>query len=203
MGIKSFQSSHYRLEYIPQKIASLEACIIACHTILSSSVNQPLDLNFGTTRLSLPDSTLLIEMAIDAGLIANRTLLNFMGLKLANGGLVNESYGLTIEKFSLPLIPVVDACQILEPAIPMAEMHLIWTETLKVASKSTAHFTETGATIQIARLGFACFATVSLIRKNFFNATGTPAPLSIIPVDLEPKIGGVWDSVDPSLNYLH
>ncbi|WP_229008087.1 hypothetical protein [Methylophilus sp. Leaf408] len=200
MGLQQFDPTTYRFEYIPQRIASLETCIIACHTVLSSHVDMPLDLNFGNTKLSLPDSNLIIGLAIDAGLIANRTLLNFMGLKLSNGSVINESYALTIERFSIPLTPVVDAFKILEPMIPSTEMHKIWAETLKVASKSAAHFTEDGATIQVARLGFACLATAKLVRHRFFNVTGTPEPHCIIPSDIEPKIGSIWDAVDPTVN---
>ena len=202
MGIQSFDSANYRVEYVPQRLASLEACVIACYAVLSAEVQKKAELNLGSIKLSLPDSRLFVDIAIDSGLVANRTLLNFLGIKLDNGNLISQSYALTIEKFSLPLVSVADACAILEPDIPSVEMRRIWLEALSTASKSTAHFTEAGATIRVARLGFACYATSRLVRQKFFDATGTVEPNSIIHSDLIPKFGGVWDVVDPNLNVL-
>jgi hypothetical protein len=200
MGNKQFDPTTYRLEYIPQRLMSLEACVIACHTVLSSQVDNPLDLDLGSSKLSLPDLSILVGIAIDAGLVANRTLLNFVGIKLDNGTLVNETYGLTIEEFSLPLVPINDACRVLEPAVPSTQMLQIWVEALKTASKSVAHFTEAGATISVARLGFACMATAELIRRQFFTATSTPGPDSIITPEVKPSFGGVWNAADPLVN---
>ena len=202
MGIQQFDPKNYRLDYVPQRLAALDVCVLACHSVLSSRVSDPLELNFGSSKLSLPDSNLLIGIAIDAGLLANRTLLNFLGIKLSNGSLVNESYALTIEKFSLQLVPLADACKVLEPMIPAAEMLNIWVEALNTASKSAAHFTDAGATIRVARLGFACYATSKLVRRYFFDATRTPGPDSLVSLEVEPRFGGVWDSVDPTLNVL-
>jgi hypothetical protein len=202
MGIQQFDPANYRVEYVPQRLASLEACVIACYTVLSAEVQKQAELNMGSIKLSLPDSKLFVDIAIDAGLVANRTLLNFLGLKLDNGQLINQSYALTIEKFSLPLVSVADACTVLEPEITSVEMRRIWLEALNTASKSTAHFTEAGATIRVARLGFACYATSKLVRQKFFSATGIVEPDSIIHSDIKPKFGGVWDVVDPNINVL-
>ena len=86
--------------------------------------------------------------------------------------------------------------------IPAAEMLNIWVEALNTASKSAAHFTDAGATIRVARLGFACYATSKLVRRYFFDATRTPGPDSLVSLEVEPRFGGVWDSVDPTLNVL-
>lgn len=203
MGITRFDSSRYRIDYIPQRLRSLEACVLACHAVLSDAVNTtPLDLDLGSSKLRQPDLNLIVGIAIDAGLVANRTLLNFMGLKLDNGQLVSASYALTIEKFSLPVVSVPSACRILEPDVPAAAMASIWVEALNAASKSIAHLTEAGGTIRVARLGYACFATAKLLRKEFFQATSSAEPATLIPSLVEPRFGGVWDSVDPCLNVI-
>jgi hypothetical protein len=202
MGIKTFDATSYRIDYIPQRLVSLEAWIIACHAVLSNKMQTPLTLNLGSSTLRQPDLSLFVGLAIDAGLVANRTLLNFLGIKLANGALTNESYALTIEKFSLALVSIADACRVLEPDVTPLHMHQIWVEALNTASKSVAHLTEAGSTIRVARLGFACFATSRLLRDRFFSATSTLEPPTILPADVVPRLGGVWDAVDPALNVI-
>jgi hypothetical protein len=202
MGLKPFDATNYRIEYIPQRLISLEACVIGCHTVLSNKMHTPLTLHLGSSTLCQPDLSLFVGLTIDAGLVANRTLLNFLGIKLANGALTNESYALTIENFSLSLVSINDACRVLEPDVPSPNMRQIWVEALNTASKSVAHLTEAGSTIRVARLGFACFATSRLLRERFFRATSTPEPPTILPADVVPGFGGVWDAVDPALNVL-
>ena len=203
MGITRFDPTRYTVDYIPQRLRALEVCVLACHAVLSDAVGATaLDLDLGSSRLQQPDLSLMVGIAIDAGMVANRTLLNFMGLKLDNGQVVSESYALTIEKFSLPLVQMHSACQILAPGVPPDEMKRIWAEALTAASKSIAHLTEAGGTIRVARLGYACYATAKLLRKEFFQATGAAEPESLIPFAVEPRFGGVWDAVDPRLNVI-
>jgi hypothetical protein len=90
MGIQAFDPSKYELDYIPQRLISLEACVLACHSVLSDKVaTTPLLLDLGSSKLQQPDLGLFINLAFDAGLVANRTLMNFLGLKLENGTLLS------------------------------------------------------------------------------------------------------------------
>ena len=137
MGLREFDPSLYELDYVPQRLRSLDVCILACFAALNGSVNStPLSIDLGCAMLESSDLRVFIDIAIDAGLVANRTLLNFMGIKLDNGGLVNDRYGLTIEEYGLSLTPVSDAINTLSPEIPSTELGRIWTEALNTASKS-------------------------------------------------------------------
>jgi len=199
MGLQPFNPTQYEMDYIPQRLRGLEICVLACYAVLSGKANSSaLSIDFGTSRISEPDLRIFVDLAIDAGLIANRTLLNFMGIKLDNNSLVNASQGLTLMKYGLPLTPVADAIEILAPAVPGAALRVILIEMLSTASKSIAHFTEKGATISVARLGFAGYATSLLVRKWFYQARMATEPLSMIPSHVAPQYGGVWDAVPPS-----
>jgi hypothetical protein len=204
MGIVEFDPTNYRLDYIPQRLRSLEVCVMACHSLLNAMVDvTPLAINLGSSELKEDNLRLFIDLAMDAGLVANRTLLNFLGIKLANGGLVNIEDGVTISSFGLSLVPVSTAQKILLPEIPEFHMQRFWVEALTTASKSIAHFTEKGAVISVARLGFASHATAKLVRAHFYDALGIPAPKTILPPDVEPKFGTCWDWVDPQLKIVH
>jgi hypothetical protein len=201
MGIQEFDPSKYELDYVPQRLTSLEVCVMACHAMLSDKVaSTPLRIDLGASKLEYLDLSVFVNLAIDAGLVANRTLMNFVGLKLQEGGLVNDASGLNVTKFGLPLTSPAAAQTILMPSIPEAEMRRIWLEALSTASKSIAHFTEKGAIILAARLGYACFATAELVRRDFYAALGKPAPITLLRADVLPRHGTVWDSVDPRLN---
>ncbi|PLR26326.1 hypothetical protein PZBJ_05945 [Pantoea endophytica] len=197
MGINGFISDKYKMEYIPQRLLSLEACTLACHTILSGKdKSTPFELDLGSSKLQQPDLSIFIGLALDAGIVANRTLLNFMGLKLDNHDIVNSGYTLNISKFSQPLVPVTDACRILKSNhFSEYEIKDMWIEALTVASKSIAHFTETGATISVAKLGIACYATSKLVRHYFFDAMSENQPQSIITPEIEPKSDSLWGIV--------
>lgn len=199
MGIDSFEPSKYKMEYVPQRLAALEVCVHACYTVLNRTDDNaaPSRIDLGVSTLLFSDTSVLTGIAIDAGLVANRSLLNFVGIKLHDGGLVSESYALTVEKFSLPLVPLSTAKNILLPDIPASEMNNIWIESLRTASKSAAHFTENGAMILVARLGFACYATSLLVRKHFYQALNESEPNSIITPEVRPSLDGCWDYVDP------
>jgi hypothetical protein len=157
-------------------------------------------IDLGSSQIEQDDLQLFIDLAIDSGLVANRTLLNFMGIKLQNGDLVNENYGLNISEFELSVTDIASAQKILLPQIPELEMRNLWVEALSTASKSIAHFTVKGATISVARLGYACFGTAQLVRKDFYAALGKPAPRAILSREVQPRLGTCWDSVDPNIN---
>lgn len=197
MGISGFISDKYKMEYVPQKLMSLEVCTLACHSIMSGKdKSTPLKLDLGSLKIEQPDLGIFIDMALDAGLVANRLLLNFMGIKLKNNDIVNKEYALNITKFSQPLVPVEDACRILkENHFSEYEIKDMWVDSLTVASKSIAHFTEIGATIHVSKLGIACYATSKLVRKYFFDATSTKQPTSIITPEIEPKGDNLWGKV--------
>lgn len=206
MGLQEFDPTNYELDYIPQRLRTLELCVVSCYAMLNGKVDStPLHIDLGTSKISEPNLRLFVDTVIDAGLVANRTLLNFIGIKLNNNNLINEEYALTVTKFGLPLTPVADAITILSPplfspALFADELRKIWVEVLNTASKSTAHFTEKGGTIRVARLGFASYATSLVVRKYFYQALGKAEPDTLIEEDIKPKFGGVWDSVDPTYN---
>ncbi|WP_415896600.1 hypothetical protein [Neptuniibacter sp. QD57_21] len=203
MGINQFDPSLYTLEYIPQKLRALDACIIACYSVLTRSVeDNELKFNLKETTFHQNDINLFVELAIDAGLIANRTLLNFMGIKLADGGLVNADYALNITEFELSHIEVSEATEILSGQLSACNLEDVWVEALSAASKSIAHFTKQGSQIRVARLGYACYATSMLVRKHFLEISDEVGeiPTSILPNEVIPKVGSVWDNVDPSIN---
>jgi hypothetical protein len=204
MGITSFTTSNatemYQDVYIPQRLAALEMCVIACYSVLSDKADSTtLSLNFGSSSLTQLNSNTLTQILMDAGLVANRTLLNFMGVKLENGQLKNIDYALNIESFGLTKIPVATATQISLPEIPAVNMEKIWLKALRTASQASAHFTKEGAQTLICEVGFACFATSKLVRQHFYSAKSLTPPSSLIPASMEPKFGGVWDAVEPQL----
>ncbi|MCS0016273.1 hypothetical protein [Vibrio parahaemolyticus] len=201
MGIVEFDSSQYTLEYLPQKLRALDACVISCYSVLTRSVQKnELNIDLDTVQFHQDNIDLFVELAIDAGLIANRVLLNFMGIKLDNSGLTNEKIALNIEAFDLQPIPVSDAVKILEGKFPASELEKLWVESLSTASRSIAHFTERGSQISVARLGYACYATSLLVRKYFLELKldADKLPPTIVPSEVIPILGSVWNSVDPS-----
>ncbi|WP_186159371.1 hypothetical protein [Burkholderia gladioli] len=201
MGLQAFDPSLYREEYVPQRLARLEVCVHACYGQLKlrADAATPSMLDLGAAKLEFADTEILTGIALEAGLMANRTLLNFVGIKLENNGIENKSYALTVAEFGLPFAPLAAASNILAPDVPANAMKGIWTESLATASRSSAHFTSTGATIRVARIGFACYATSLLVRKYFYDALGEIAPPSLITDQVRPTVLGdpCWHSVDP------
>ncbi|MBR7989532.1 hypothetical protein KDX04_27250 [Burkholderia cenocepacia] len=201
MGLQSFDASLYKDEYVPQRLARLEVCVHACYAQLKLRADEPTSsaLDLGAATLQFADTEILTGIALEAGLMANRTLLNFVGIKLENNGIENKPYALTVAEFGLPFAPLAAACNILTPEVPAEDMKDIWTESLATASRSSAHFTSVGATIRVARIGFACYATSLLVRQYFYNALGEAAPPSLITPQVRPTTRGdmCWHTVDP------
>ncbi|ASL43975.1 hypothetical protein bAD24_I10815 [Burkholderia sp. AD24] len=203
MGLRPFEPNIYKMEYVPQRLAALEVCVHACYAALKRRIDQPTPtcVDFGVVGLGFANPDILLGIALDAGLIANRTLLNFVGIKLDNHDLTNKEYALTISKFELPHVDVDLAIKILESdGIPAAEMRRIWIDSLRVASGSAAHFTANGAEIHVARIGFACYATSLLVREYFFRMLDEAIPESLITEQVRPTLRGdhSWHYVDPS-----
>jgi hypothetical protein len=202
MGIVEFNPSRYRLDYVPQRLRALEVCVLACHSLLSGKADvTPLVIDLGSSQINQDTLKLFIDLSIDAGLVANRTLLNFMGIKLENGGLSNVEDDVTISHFGLAPVSVSIAEQILLPTVPESYMRGLWVRALTTASKSVAHFTERGAVISAAGLGYACYATSKLVRKYFYDALVTEAPIELLNPDVQPKHGTCWDAVEPQYMY--
>lgn len=91
MGISPFDAtdtSNYEIEYIPQRLAALEICVHACYLALCGNLEEYGEEVPVVQRTSpfgpKPVCSLrqFVSIAIDAGLVANRTLLNFVGIKL-------------------------------------------------------------------------------------------------------------------------
>ena len=199
MGLRAFNDLDYQEKYVPQKLASLEICVAACHSVLSNQVAKgAVTLDFGSSTMHLANYDILIGIALDAGSVANRTLLNFLGLKLDNGIVEERAYGLTIENFSQPLLNLAVATKVLLPEIPEIEMKRLWADSLKVGSKSSAHFTADGAEIAVAHLAFACYATSKLVRTHFFQALNLSEPATLLnPKNTPTVMGKEWGSIDP------
>ena len=207
MGLRPFEPNIYKMEYVPQRMAALEVCVHACYAALKRHIDEPTptSLDLGAVSLGFPESDTLLGIVLDAGLIANRTLLNFVGIKLDNHDLANKEYALTISKFELPPVKVDIAIEILKfQGIPPAEMRRIWIESLRVASSSAAHFTADVAEIHVARMGFAFDATSLLLRAYFFQVLDVPMPESLITEEVRPRLDGdpCWHSVDPSIGLM-
>jgi len=197
MGLEVFDKNKYKKEYLPQRLQSLEACVLACYSILDRQVlNNKLNINLGSHVLNQPDISLFVNVAIDSGLLANRALLNFMGIKLENHTIINADFALNIKSFDLLHVDLSSATKVLEPDISHQQLKLFWVESLQTASKSIAHFTHGGATVNVARLGYACFATSMLVRKYFYDTLSLNQPESIIPEKLTPKNGIIWDAIN-------
>ncbi|UTV80952.1 hypothetical protein MQE22_13225 [Acidithiobacillus sp. YTS05] len=182
MGHNSFTKNQFALEYIPHRLAALELCVLACDSVLMKGPRpESFSINIGILEIQGQKSDPVLGALIDSGIMAIRSVLNFLGIKLNNGTLVNASYALTIESFDLPLVPLNKAISILSPKLEPDTLKNIWIEALITASKSTAHFTEGGGTIIVNRLAYAAYAASLLLRKHFFEATGTPKPDCLIP----------------------
>lgn len=96
MGSRAADEVDYRVEYVPQRLRALDACMIACHTILSRVADdQPLKVYLGQVVLTNDVARMFVEVALDAGMIANRDLLNCMGIKLDNGNIIDDENALT------------------------------------------------------------------------------------------------------------
>ncbi len=196
MGLPLFEKDKYLNEYIPQKLKTLEVCVLACHTLLKGSETPTqLYINLGDCELKDDSLDLFLDIAIDAGLLANRCLLNFMGIKKDNGTIENKDYGENIKAFSLEHVAIETAIKILEEDISSSELKFYWIKSLDTASKGIAHFTTEGSLINVAQLGYACFATVSLVRKYLYEALGVEQAESLIPLTLQPKKGTIWDAI--------
>ena len=200
MGVQplSISRTFYEIDYVPQKLRSLESCVLACYSMLNSKYSGVAELTIGSQILKDDALRLFQDLAIDAGLISNRLLLNFAEIKLDNGTLVNLKNGVTLSDFGLGPVPVSDATAIL-PGIPKTELHKIWGLVLTTASKALAHFTDQGATVQVEHLGFGSYATSLLIRKHFYDALGKPQPPQLLRPEVVPCLAGVWLGIEPPI----
>lgn len=205
MGISPFDptdTSIYEIDYIPQRLAALEICVHVCYLVISGRLTSS-EFDDRMVQVTSPKLSSIpicsprqfIDLAIDSGLVANRTLLNFVGIKLDNGTLVEKSYALTVEKFGGGLVSLDDATNILVSVISADDLKDMWVEALTTASKSSAHFTELGAKVSIKRLGYACFATSLLIRKVFYKNQNRELPKTYLPEYAVPKKIGVWSNI--------
>lgn len=183
MGHTAFNKNKFALEYIPHRLAALELCVLACDAVLMKGPrSEPFVIEIGSVTAEGQKSDPVLGALLDSGLMATRSILNFLGIKLNNGTIVNESYALTIEKYDLPLVPLEAALEVLLPNIEASTLKEIWTEALTTASKSTAHFTESGGTILVNRLSYAAYAASLALRRYFFQATNTPEPECLISI---------------------
>lgn len=202
MGIQPLSISRtiYEIDYIPQKLGALESCVLACFSILNSKYSGIDELAVGSQILKGDALRLFQELAIDAGLISNRLLLNFAEIKLDNGTLVSHKNGVTLSDFGLGSVPIADATSMLRGiGIPAVELHKIWVRVLTTASKALAHFTEQGATVQVEHLGFGSYATSLLIRKYFYDALRKPQPPQLLGTEVVPRLEGVWLGIEPPI----
>ena len=182
MGHVAFNKNKFTLEYIPHRLAALELCVTACDAVLCRGPrSDPFELKLGLITLEGSKFDPVVGMMLDSGLMAIRSILNFLGIKLDNGQLINQSYALTIERYNLPLVPLQTALSVLSPDIDENTLSEIWVEALTTASKATAHFTESGGAILVNRLAYAAYATSLALRKHFFQATNTLEPTCLIP----------------------
>ena len=90
---------------------------------------------------------------------------------------------MTISSFGMTLLPVSTAQKVLLPEISESHMQDFWVKALTTASKSIAHFTEKGAVISAARLGFACYATSKLV--GIFINSSLRCVSSVLPATHE------------------
>jgi len=195
MGILAFDPSdttNYDFRYVPHRLAALELCVLSCYYVQAGELLKASDEPISTVELknvfgSRPLCSIeqFVGISIDAGLVALRTLLNFLGIKLDNHALTAQTIAHTVEKHGLPLISVSTATSVLEPTKPAADLEAMLLEALQTASKSSAHFTDDGATISVERLGWACYAVSLLIRRHYFDAKGLAQPATCIPDDAE------------------
>lgn len=200
MGISAFDSTNtdnYDLQYVPQRLTALELCVLSCFYVQTGELvergNRPKtavkrdDHVFTPRRIC--DIDQFIGISIDAGLVALRTLLNFLGIKLDNHALTAQKYAHTVEEHGLPLITVAQATSVLEPTMLASKLEPMMLESLQTASKSSAHFTDTGALVAVDRLGWACYAVSVLIRRHYFDAKGLAQPETLLPdnADANPK----------------
>lgn len=97
--------------------------------------------------------------------------------------------------FGYPLVGVSDAINVLEPELNVLELRDVWRRALSAASKSAAHFTEDGATIHPAELGWARYATSRLVRSESYEVNGRKAPSTTLDERLIPtKADPVWNA---------
>lgn len=194
MGILAFDPNNtqtYDFEYVPHRLAALELCVLSAFYVQAEYPAIDGDMPIPSVELKTilrtrPICSLdqFVGISIDAGLVALRTLLNFLGIKLDNHALTEKKYAHTIQDHGLSLISVANATSILEPTLAAVELEAMMLEALQTASKSLAHFTDEGATISIDRLGWACYAVSLLIRRHYFDAKGLPQPVTLIPNDM-------------------
>jgi hypothetical protein len=204
MGLSPFDptdTTNYEIDYIPQRLGTLEVCVHACYLVISGRVTadgnaeQILQITSPFQPVPLCSPKQFVGIAIDAGLVANRTLLNFLGIKLDNGTLTEKSSALTVEKFGLALTPLSDATSILLPDTSADSLKNIWIEALTTASKSSAHFTAIGGKISVRRLGYACYATSLLVRQYFYKTQNKSEPPSYLPKYAVPQEMSIWNNI--------
>lgn len=203
MGIQQLAISRtqYELDYIPQKLRALELCILACSSILKEKYAPGTEeLTIGGQVLKGDALRLFRDLAVDAGLISNRLLLNFAEIKLDNGGIINQKSGVSLSDFGLAPVPVAVATQVLKGVlVPAAELGKIWVHVLTTASKASAHFTDKGATVQVEYLGFSSYATSLIVRTHFYDALGKTQPPSLLDPDATPRLEGYWLGIEPPI----
>ncbi len=201
MGIRQFAISQteYELDYIPQKLRTLELCVLACSSILNEKYAPGTeDLTIGGQIVKGDALRLLRDLAIDAGLISNRLLLNFVEIKLDSGGLINQKTGVSLSDFGLGPVPVAVATQALRSlGVPADALRKIWVHVLTTASKALAHFTDQGASVRVEHLGFGSYATSLIVRSHFFDALGKAQPPSLLGPDATPRLDGHWLGIEP------
>jgi hypothetical protein len=196
MGISAFDSSNtdnYDLQYVPHRLTALELCVLSCYYVQAGELvdigDRPKTMvtreDHCFTPIRICDIDHFIGISIDAGLVALRTLLNFLGIKLDNQTLTEQAYAHTVQQHGLPLITVAQATSILGTAQPATQLGPMMLEALQTASKASAHFTDAGSTVAVERLGWACYAVSLLIRRHYFDAKELAQPKTLIPDDAD------------------
>ena len=196
MGISAFDPTdtrNYDFEYVPRRLSALEMCVLSCYYVQSGELivdeGRPKTAVMRNNHVFTPrricDIDHFIGISIDAGLVALRTLLNFLGIKLDNHALTEQATAHTVQQHGLPLITVAQATSVLEPTMPASKLAQMMLESLQTASKSSAHFTDAGALVAVDHLGWACYAVSILIRHHYFDAKGLAQPETLLPDDAD------------------
>jgi len=191
------------VKHIPYRVTSLELCVASCHSLLSGAADKsPLEIDLGS--LVLKDATLraFIDTVIDNGLLYNRVLLAFMGIGIQNRALIakRERDGVTVADFGGTLLTPDQAVKI-HPKFDENTVRKSWAYAINASSKTIAHLTQQGATIQPEVIAIACHATSLLVRKHFFQALSFPEPSKILPEDITPKPDEFWSVMRPEYVY--
>lgn len=161
---------------IPSLLRRLDFALYACWVVIEDKHTDSVKLRMGSKEISFPSSQFFVDSMLDAGCLASRKLLHFLGIGVSQGSLAAHS-GRTgdIKITEWPggqLSSPLDATKVLLPDFSEEEITACFLKALRMADKAIAHLTShtvAESKPNIIQLGVCFWAVRRLIEQLFYG----------------------------------